>query len=191
MGDLACQRCKREVPVSLKMACGAKILSNLYIAWQEDLLRELYFEDEKERYQRIAGKFNERGGGANLGFNANNIECKLVEMGLEDLWLNPDTKARSRRRPAKERGGRAASGRIEFEVRRQQQPMHSFTTEMTDAQREELYRQVDARTAVDASNTAREDSSTAYQPSMGELQTTAGLQHHVNPINQYYSQHPC
>ncbi|PKS09944.1 hypothetical protein jhhlp_004567 [Lomentospora prolificans] len=154
----------------------------------EELLRELYFEDEKERYQRIATKFNERGGGANLGFNANNIECKLVEMGLEDIWINPDTKIRPRRRPARERGGRVT--KVELELQRQQY-MHPFPVELTNSQREELYKQVDSRAAPDEDDTALQGSSNTYTPGANILQSPTGIQHPADNLNQYYPQHQC
>lgn len=114
---------------------------------QEELLRELFFQDEKERYQRLAAKFNERGGGRNLGFNEKNIECQLVEMGLEALYWDENTQFRPRMRPHERRHSARKS-----DVQAPQLGVHQVqfyegmgSLALTEGQKELLYEQVEAR----------------------------------------------
>lgn len=56
----------------------------------------MYIEDEKERYKRISRKLQDRRGGKNITFSERSIECQLVELGLEALYVDPDTNIRPR-----------------------------------------------------------------------------------------------
>lgn len=112
-----------------------------------DLLREVYIEDEKERYKRISRKLQDRRGGKNITFSERSVECQLVELGLEALYMDPDTNMRARTRV----GERRPSA-----TRNEPQPAHVglLPTQFYDAmprfalsgdQKEVLYQQLDRR----------------------------------------------
>lgn len=116
-----------------------------------DLLREVYIEDEKERYKRISRKLQDRRGGKNITFSERSVECQLVELGLEALYMDPDTNIRARTRV----GERRPSA-----TRNEPQPPHVplLPTQFYDAtprfalsgdQKEVLYQQLDRRGVSD------------------------------------------
>lgn len=130
----------------------------------------------------MATKFNERGGGSNLGFNASNIECQLVEMGLEGISMDELTKIRPRRR-AKDRGRSGAKIGLDLQ---QMQSYAMDRIELTEAQREKLYREAESR-GVEVDEEMDDDD----DDDNNTLRTPIITQHPANELvgGQYYTHH--
>jgi hypothetical protein len=78
---------------------------------QLKLLRLAFSQAQREWYRFIKVKFEEMGGGqsvGDLGLSPGDIEAKLVEMGLEDYYLDMDTYIRRRKRVTGAPGRRSA-----------------------------------------------------------------------------------
>lgn len=87
------------------------------------------------------------GGSKIIGFNAGNIECKLVEMGLEGVNMDPETGVRSRmkvngRRRSTEKA-EALAPQLGLHLAQPYQGMGAFP--LTEEQKETLYQQVECR----------------------------------------------
>jgi hypothetical protein len=65
---------------------------------QIKLLLEVYEEDEKKRFARFVQQMKERGGCKAWDWGPGDIEAKLVELRVEDLKMDDDSKDRRRRR---------------------------------------------------------------------------------------------
>jgi hypothetical protein len=104
---------------------------------QDDLLREIYRKDEADRYNRLSAMFNETRGRHTITLNSANIEARLVSLGLESLYINPETKIRERRRV----GGTKKRGRQDTV---EEVDMRSIpTANLTEQQQDNLMNQIE------------------------------------------------
>lgn len=91
------------------------------------------------------------GGGSVIGFTARNIECKLVEMGLEGMYMDPDTGIRPRVRVSeRHRSTEKAemqAPQLGVHLAQPYQGMGGFA--LTEDQKEILYDQVERREVPD------------------------------------------
>jgi hypothetical protein len=95
-------------------------------------------KDQEDKYNRIAAMFNDARGRGALHFNAANIEAKLVELGLEDIYMDPETKIRPRKRLGTTGKKRSRANAAEAEAQMNDiQPLH-----LTDEEHEELMEQI-------------------------------------------------
>ncbi|KAL1889106.1 hypothetical protein Cpir12675_005912, partial [Ceratocystis pirilliformis] len=76
--------------------------SKKYLVWpksEEEILLQAYIKDEEQRYLRILNTMQKLGSGSYMPWSAVNVEAKLAELGLESVYVNPETNLRSRPRP--------------------------------------------------------------------------------------------
>lgn len=106
----------------------------------------MFYEDEKNRYARIAAKFREKGGGKYIPFSARNVECQLVEMGLETMYVDGNSGVRGRTR-VNER--RPSTGEADTQAPQPGAHAAQFYNgpgrPLTEGQRELLHQQVERR----------------------------------------------
>lgn len=107
----------------------------------------MFYEDEKNRYSRIAAKFREKGGGKYIPFSARNVECQLVEMGLETMYVDGNSGVRGRTR-VNER--RPSTGEADAQAPQPgAAPAQFYHGHLTEGQRELLHQQVERREPED------------------------------------------
>jgi len=115
---------------------------SLPISWpltvlQKHLLKDCWVKLHEDFYVQLAARFNEVSGVA-LSFNAANIEAKLVEMRLEDMYMDPETKIRPRKRFAGGSKKRSRPNAAEVDAELDNiEPLH-----MTEERHEELLDQI-------------------------------------------------
>jgi hypothetical protein len=105
---------------------------------------------ESKRYASILAKFKELGGCNEIEWNTTNIEKKLVEMGLEDMYMDMETCIRRRLRlsmvkresPKGESDSRRSRRVTPFEFPITDELM-SVGSDLTKAQEEELLDQIE------------------------------------------------
>lgn len=112
-----------------------------------ELLREAYIEDEKERYKRISRKLQDRRGGKNITFSERSVECQLVELGLEALYVDPDTNIRARTKVGERRPSATRNDPQPSHVRMLPTQFYDGTPSfgLSGDQKELLYQQLDRR----------------------------------------------
>lgn len=122
----------------------------------------------------MAAKFREKGGGKYIHFSARNVECQLVEMGLETMYVDGNSGVRGRTRV---NGRRPSTGEADAQTPQPTQFYNGPGRPLTESQRELLHQQAERRGLeddnADLTNDVIKDEDDV--PNKGEGQEDMGL----------------
>jgi hypothetical protein len=116
---------------------------------QTGLLRQAYDKAASEWPKTILNNFLELGGGSNLCWSADNIEMKLIEMGLDTFWSETVPSARPRKRVRLSSGLGITAGVATRAEGQQDESTKSGPTGLTDEQKDCILEQIERNGLVD------------------------------------------